>query len=72
MVTSLKRTWTQKVATDKSKVEQISKELELSEVFIEICMQRGLTTAEEIKQFIEVDETWFHDPFSISCIKKGS
>ena len=70
MVTSLKRTWTQKVATDKSKVEQISKELELSEVFIEICMQRGLTTAEEIKQFIEVDETWFHDPFLMHDMEK--
>lgn len=70
MVTSLKRTWTQKVATDKSKVEQISKELGLSEVFIEICMQRGLTTAEEIKQFIEVDETWFHDPFLMHDMEK--
>lgn len=70
MVTSLKRTWTQKVSTDESKVEEIAKELELSEVFVEICMQRGLTTAEEIKQFIEVDETWFHDPFLMHDMEK--
>lgn len=70
MVTSLKREWTQKVNTEKSSIEQIAKELELSEVLVEICMQRGLMTAEEIKQFIEVDETWFHDPFLMHDMEK--
>lgn len=71
MVTSLQRDWTQKVSTDQSQIEEIAKELELSEIFIEICMQRGLTTAEEIKQFIEVDETWFHDPFLMHGMEKA-
>ncbi len=71
MVTSSKQKWEQKVPTQDTNVDQIAEELEVSKLFVEICFQRGLTTAEEIKNFIQVDETWFHDPFLMYDMEKA-
>ncbi|MDN6162448.1 MAG: single-stranded-DNA-specific exonuclease RecJ, partial [Atopostipes sp.] len=37
---------------------------------MEVCFQRGLKTIEEIKNFLEVDESWFHDPFLMKDMDK--
>jgi len=63
LVTYSKKTWERKEKTTKEEVEKIAKELDVSSLFVEICMQRGLKTAAEIRQFIDIDETWFNDPF---------
>ncbi len=39
-------------------------------MFVQICIQRGLTTVEEIEAFMHVDETWFHDPFLMHDMDK--
>lgn len=70
MVTSSKQKWEQKVNTEHIDIEQIAEELEVSKLFVEICLGRGLMTIEEIKQFIEIDETWFHDPFLMHDMEK--
>ncbi len=59
------------MATEDIDIEQLAEELELSELFVQICIQRGLNTAEEIKQFVHVDETWFHDPFLMHDMEKA-
>ena len=71
MVTSSKQKWEQKVQIQDTTVDQIAEELEVSKLFVEICLQRGLTSAEEIKNFITVDETWFHDPFLMYDMEKA-
>lgn len=70
MVTTSKKHWAQKNELNQEKVTQLAEELELSELFIQVCLQRGLSTTDEIKQFIEVDETWFHDPFLMHDMDK--
>lgn len=52
-------------------IEKMAEELEVSNLFVEICLSRGLTTIEEIKQFISIDETWFHDPFLMHEMDKA-
>src|SRR5690625_3978932 len=52
-------------------ITQLSNELNVSELFVKVCMQRGLTTKEAIQDFLTVDETWFHDPFSMHDMEKS-
>ena len=63
MVTSSRKIWKQNRTVDENEIQTLAKELDVSRLFVEVCFQRGLTTKEEIEQFIQVDETWFHDPY---------
>lgn len=63
MVTSSKKIWKQAITVDENELQALANELEVSRLFVEVCFQRGLTTKEAIQQFIQVDETWFHDPY---------
>lgn len=49
----------------------MAEELEVSELFIQICLQRGLNTVADIRDFLTVDESWFHDPFLMYDMEKG-
>lgn len=71
MVTISKQKWEQKVNTKNVEIAQIAEELEVSELFIEVCLQRGLDTVEAIQSFLTVDESWFHDPFLMHDMEKG-
>src|SRR5699024_6409021 len=53
------------------KIKQLSEELDASELFIKVCLQKGLTSVKDIQHFITVDETWFHDPFLMYDMEKG-
>lgn len=46
-------------------VEGLAKEWGVSELFVEMCLQRGLDTQEKINAYLEPDVTHFHDPFLI-------
>lgn len=63
MVTSSRKIWKQNITVDENDIQALAKELDVSRLFVEVCFQRGLTTKEDIEQFIKVDETWFHDPY---------
>lgn len=41
----------------------LSKALNLSPLFIELCLQRGLDSRGKIERFIKPDETWIYDPY---------
>ena len=71
MVTLSEKKWTNEQQVVEEKVKQLSKELDVSELFIKVCLQRGLTNSEEIKRFITLDENWFHDPFLLHDMNKG-
>jgi single-stranded-DNA-specific exonuclease len=50
---------------------KISKSLGLSETFVKLCFQRGLTSEKEIKLFIDGSEMAFHDPFLLYDMEKA-
>lgn len=62
--------WNLKETPDVSLVKELSNELKVSELFIQLCIQRGLHTKEEIEQFLHPDETGFHDPFTMFDMQK--
>ncbi len=70
MVTTSKKKWEVSEEYEATRIEDIASELEVSPFFVKVCMQRGLDTAEKIKQFIQVDETWFHDPLQMHDMEK--
>jgi len=70
LVTYSKKIWKKKEITTEEEIQKIAKELDVSQLFVEICMQRGLKTAADIRQFISIDETWFHDPFLLNDMEK--
>ena len=51
-------------------IQDLKESLPYSESFIQLCLNRGLTTAAEIESFINPDETWFHDPFELYEMNK--
>ncbi|MCC5894908.1 MAG: single-stranded-DNA-specific exonuclease RecJ [Alkalibacterium sp.] len=63
-------TWRDMVNGDEEKIEQLSNELNHSKTFIRLCLNRGLTTKEEINGFIEPSIDWFHDPYDLWDMKK--
>lgn len=71
MVTSIQKKWQIKESDSNIDIEQLAAELNVSKLLIEICIRRGLTTPEEITNFIHVDETWFHDPFLLYDMEKS-
>lgn len=72
MFTSSKEKWEQRVEVDSTEIKKIAEELDVSIFFVEICFQRGLTSVKEIQEFISIDETWFHDPFSMYEMDKAT
>ena len=71
MVTVSKKKWKNEEQIEDEKVKQLAKELDVSELFIKVCLQRGLTNAKAIRNFIKIDESWFHDPFLLHDMDKG-
>lgn len=63
-------TWRDTVNGDEETIEQLANELNHSRTFIRLCMNRGLTTKEEINRFIEPSADWFHDPYDLVDMKK--
>lgn len=63
--------WKQAFTVDNKKIKEISEELNSSPLFVEVCFQRGLKTADQIKDFLEIDERDFHDPFLLNDMNKG-
>lgn len=71
MVTASKQTWELNSETENINREQIAKDLDVSLLFVDICIGRGLTTAQEIQEFIDIDENWLHDPFLMHDMEKA-
>lgn len=71
LVTSSKKKWIVHNNHDQQEVNDISNELGISPFFVQICMQRGLHTAKDIRHFISIDETWFHDPYLMYDMEKA-
>lgn len=71
MVTSSGKKWIEHDAIEDSILKEIAQELEVSELFIEVCFQRGLTSAAAIKDFLTFDESDFHDPFLMYDMEKA-
>ncbi|WP_208559687.1 single-stranded-DNA-specific exonuclease RecJ [Marinilactibacillus kalidii] len=63
--------WTIHNKHDQSKIQKLSEELNRSPFFITLCLNRGLSTAEEITRFISPDDSWFHDPFLMHDMQKA-
>lgn len=55
---------------DQEKVDQLVGELDCSETFAKLCLNRNLETADQVRDFIHPDETWFHDPFAMNDMDK--
>lgn len=71
LVTTSKKKWTKNQNITEGKIKQLSEELDASELFIKVCLQKGLTSVKDIQHFITVDETWFHDPLLMYDMEKG-
>lgn len=48
---------------DEKNVQMLVENLGISSVQAKILTSRGITTVEEAKSFVEIDETAVHDPF---------
>lgn len=51
-------------------VQELKESLPYSESFIQLCLNRGLTSVSEIESFIQPNEQWFHDPFEFFEMNK--
>lgn len=49
----------------------IQEELNCSDIFASLCIQRGMKTKEEISHFLKPDSSWFHDPEELGDMKKA-
>src|SRR5690625_6561988 len=61
LVTTSKKKWTENQEVSEETIKQLTKKLNVSELFIKVCYQRGLTNVEDIQNFITINESWFHD-----------
>lgn len=66
-----KKKWIVKEAPDEAMVQKLAEELNASPLFVELCVQRGLHTKEEIERFLKPDESWIHDPFLMKDMDKA-
>lgn len=53
------------------KRQELDPESAYTSLFLSLCLQKGLETAEEIQQFLQPDETWIHDPFMLKDMDKA-
>lgn len=66
-----KKKWIITSEFDQDKIDLLSKELNVSPLFVKLCLNRGLDTKEAIEHFINPDESWFHDPFLFYDMEKA-
>lgn len=71
MVTASKKKWEVNDEFEVAFINELASELKVSPFFIKVCMQRGLDTVQKIQAFIQVDETWFHDPLLMHDMEKA-
>jgi len=71
LVTTSKKKWTENQEVSEETIKQLTKKLNVSELFIKVCYQRGLTNVEDIQNFITINESWFHDPMLMHDMEKG-
>lgn len=71
LVTSSKKKWVVRHTYDEKEINNIANELGVSPFLIQVCMQRGLHTADDIRHFTTIDETWFHDPYLMFDMEKA-
>lgn len=57
---------------DEGRVHNLAIKLDCSEIFIKLCLQRGLDTEEKINQFTMLEQPIFHDPFLMHDMQKGT
>lgn len=50
---------------DEDKLTALAAEMKQSKTFIRLCLNRGLSTKEEIEHFITPTREWMHDPFDL-------
>lgn len=53
-------------------IQELSKELSYSELFISLCLQRGLDTKEKIDSFLHPNEERVYDPFLIHDMERAT
>lgn len=70
-MTFAKLNWKMKEQTEKELVDQLENQLSYSKAFIQLCVQRGLHTVEEIEEFVHPQPTLFHDPFLLFQMEKA-
>lgn len=70
MSLSQTKKWTIAAEHDRTLVNKLSAELDRSALFIQLCLNRGLTSKEEIETFLHPDESWFHDPYALYDMEK--
>ena len=56
---------------DLNLIAKIAKEMNKSDAFIKLCLQRGLDSKEKITQFIFQEKETYHDAYLIHDMKKG-
>lgn len=57
-------------AYEESFVRTLSRQVNASETFVRLCLQRGLDSPEKINQFVSLEEPIFHDPFLLHDMEK--
>ena len=70
MSLSQTKKWTIAAEHDRTLVNKLTAELDRSALFIQLCLNRGLTSKEEIETFLHPDESWFHDPYALYDMEK--
>jgi single-stranded-DNA-specific exonuclease len=66
---SSKTRWIQK-KTNEQLANQLSTELSISNIVANLLVSRDITTAKEAEQFLNIEQTGFHDPFLLSGMDK--
>jgi single-stranded-DNA-specific exonuclease len=62
--------WRSNTIGDDQTIADLADEMNQSKTFIRLCMTRGLTTKEDIVNFMTPSEEWFHDPFELKDMDK--
>lgn len=63
-------TWIEPEEMNEERVKALALEMNTSKTFIHLCLNRGLTTKEEITHFMQPSSEWFHDPFTLYEMEK--
>lgn len=63
--------WKLNTEVDKDLVKDLGGDLPYSDLFLELCLSRGLDTVEAIQSFTAKDPSQFHDPSSLYEIDKA-
>lgn len=69
MIESKKR-W-RLTAPDENSVQEIQKELSISSVLAKILVTRGITSADEAKNFMDMDPSGIHNPYLMKDMERA-